>query len=179
MASPSPTSRARDRNDIKGAEESARQPFLQQWRAHTFPEQKNFHRLQNDLDTSPAPTPPQRRNTQRITVNRMRDPDEAFNEVLALRKRATAYTNEDTTTVPRPNIKEVESDAKGGCLGFYASAKTHTEDIVESIRSVRRKNEAKRRREKMMEEVRRKYEEMLNASTITSTDKGEKMYEYI
>jgi hypothetical protein len=81
--------------------------------------------------------------------------------------------NKDTTTAPRPNNAGVESVAKSGCLGFYASAKTHTENIVESMRRMRRKNEAKRRREKMMDEVRQKYEEMLTASDNASTDKGE------
>ncbi|KAI4669668.1 uncharacterized protein J4E88_009950 [Alternaria novae-zelandiae] len=86
--------------------ESPPPPLPKQRRAQTFPAQKSSHKLRKDSDIRLSPTLPQRRNTHHITVNRMRDPDEAFEELIALRRRATGDVDGGALTVPgRANSK--------------------------------------------------------------------------
>ena len=150
--------------------ESPPPPLPKQRRAQTFPAQKSSHKLRKDSDIRLSPTLPQRRNTHHITVNRMRDPDEAFEELIAFRRRATADVTDGAPTVPvRANSKinggRGSSGGGGDCFGLYSTAKGRVDDIVEVVRSVREKNRARKKREKMMAEVRRKYEEMASATS--------------
>ncbi|KAI4911306.1 hypothetical protein J4E85_011215 [Alternaria conjuncta] len=156
-------------------EESVSPPLTKQRRAQTFPAQKSSHKLRKDSDIRLSPTLPQRRATHHITVNRMRDPDEAFEELIALRRRATADVTDGAPTVPaRVNSKPHSGSGGGGgdCFGLYTTAKGRVDDIVEVVRSVREKNRARKKREKMMAEVRRKYEEMASASTNQTGGEG-------
>ncbi|KAI4639546.1 uncharacterized protein J4E78_010873 [Alternaria triticimaculans] len=156
-------------------EESVPPPLTKQRRAQTFPAQKSSHKLRKDSDIRLSPTLPQRRATHHITVNRMRDPDEAFEELIALRRRATADVSESAPTVPAgTNSKPHGSGGGSGgdCFGLYTTAKGRVDDIVEVVRSVREKNRARKKREKMMAEVRRKYEEMASASTHQTGGEG-------
>ncbi|KAI4680804.1 hypothetical protein J4E81_009988 [Alternaria sp. BMP 2799] len=156
-------------------EESVPPPLPKQRRAQTFPAQKSSHKLRKDSDIRLSPTLPQRRATHHITVNRMRDPDEAFEELIALRRRATADVDGGAPTVPaRANSKPHDGGGGGGgdCSGLYTTAKGRVDDIVEVVRSVREKNRARKKREKMMAEVRRKYEEMASASTHQTGGEG-------
>ncbi|KAI4911458.1 uncharacterized protein J4E92_010271 [Alternaria infectoria] len=150
-------------------------PITKQRRAQTFPAQKSSHKLRKDSDIRLLPTLPQRRATHHITVNRMRDPDEAFEELIALRRRATADVDGGALIVPaRANGKKDSGSGGGGgdCFGLYTTAKGRVDDIVEVVRSVREKNRARKKREKMMAEVRRKYEEMASATTNQTGGEG-------
>ncbi|KAI4643305.1 uncharacterized protein J4E79_011245 [Alternaria viburni] len=150
-------------------------PVTKQRRAQTFPAQKSSHKLRKDSDIRLSPTLPQRRATHHITVNRMRDPDEAFEELIALRRRATADVGGGAPTVPaRVNSKphSVSGGRGGDCFGLYTTAKSRVDDIVEVVRSVREKNRARKKREKMMAEVRRKYEEMASATSNQTGGEG-------
>jgi len=162
-------------------EESVPPPLTKQRRAQTFPVQKSNHKLRKDSDIRLSPTLPQRRNTHHITVNRMRDPDEAFEELIALRRRATADVDGGAPTVPARANSRINggSGGSGGgdCFGLYSTAKGRVDDIVEVVRSVREKNRARKKREKMMAEVRRKYEEM--ASATTNQRGGEGGYKWL
>ncbi|KAI4702627.1 hypothetical protein J4E89_010348 [Alternaria sp. Ai002NY15] len=156
-------------------EESVPPPLTKQRRAQTFPAQKSSHKLRKDSDIRLSPTLPQRRNTHHITVNRMRDPDEAFEELIALRRRATADVTDGAPTVPaRTDSKTNGGSGSGGgdCFGLYTTAKGRIDDIVEVVRSVREKNRARKKREKMMAEVRRKYEEMASATSNQTGGEG-------
>ncbi|KAI4605817.1 hypothetical protein J4E83_010480 [Alternaria metachromatica] len=156
-------------------EESVPPPLTKQRRAQTFPAQKNSHKLRKDSDIRLSPTLPQRRNTHHITVNRMRDPDEAFEELIALRRRATADVTDGAPTAPAKANSKLHSVGGGGggdCFGLYSTAKGRVDDIVEVVRSVREKNRARKKREKMMAEVRRKYEEMASATTDQTGGEG-------
>jgi len=107
----------------------------------------------------------------------MRDPDEAFEELIALRRRATADVRESAPTVPaRANSKiDGGSGSIGGggdCFGLYTTAKGRVDDIVEVVRSVREKNRARKKREKMIAEMRRKYEEMASATSNQTGGEG-------
>ncbi|KAI4606826.1 hypothetical protein J4E80_009905 [Alternaria sp. BMP 0032] len=156
-------------------------PITKQRRAQTFPAQKSSHKLRKDSDIRLSPTLPQRRNTHHITVNRMRDPDEAFEELIALRRRATADVDGGAPTVPARANSKFHGDggvgSGGDCFGLYSTAKGRVDDIVEVVRSVREKNRARKKREKMMAEVRRKYEEM--ASTTGNQTGGEGGYRWL
>ena len=150
-------------------------PITKQRRAQTFPAQKSSHKLRKDSDIRLSPTLPQRRATHHITVNRMRDPDEAFEELIALRRRATADVDGGALTVPgRANSKihSVSGGGGGDCFGLYTTAKSRVDDIVEVVRNVREKNRARKKREKMMEQVRRKYEEMASATSNQTGREG-------
>ena len=105
----------------------------------------------------------------------MRDPDEAFEELIALRRRATGDVDRGATAVPaRANSKPHDGGGGGGgdCFGLYTTAKGRVDDIVEVVRSVREKNRARKKREKMMAEVRRKYEEMASATSNQTGGEG-------
>ncbi|KAI4614225.1 uncharacterized protein J4E87_009622 [Alternaria ethzedia] len=158
-------------------EESVPPPLTKHRRAQTFPAQKSSHKLRKESDIRLSPTLPQRRATHHITVNRMRDPDEAFEELIALRRRAIADVTDGAPTVPaRANgkINGGSGNIGGGgdCLGLYTTAKGRVDDIVEVVRSVREKNRARKKREKMMAEVRRKYEEMASATSNQTGGEG-------
>ncbi|KAH6865436.1 hypothetical protein BKA58DRAFT_220922 [Alternaria rosae] len=156
-------------------EESVLPPPTKQRRAQTFPVQKSSHELRKDSDIRLSPTLPQRRNTHHITVKRMRDPDEAFEELLALRRRKTTDVNDGVPTAPKQGNGKFHSGggSRGDCFSLYTTAKGHVDDIVEVVRSVRQKNRAKKKREKMMAEVRRKYEEMASATTNQTSGEGD------
>jgi hypothetical protein len=96
----------------------------------------------------------------------MRDPDETFHEMLAIHRRATADFDETTATAtkPEPDDRKIGSFTRGGCTGFYATAKSHADDIMEHVRIVGRKEKESRQREKMKGEIRRKYKEMVSAN---------------
>jgi len=152
-------------------------PLTKQRRAQTFPTQKSSHKLRKDSDIRLSPTLPQRRATHHITVNRMRDPDEAFEELIALRRRATADVTDGAPTAPKQMNSKPHGGGGGGggggdCFGLYTTAKGRIDDIVEVVRSVREKNRARKKREKMMAEVRRKYEEMASATTNQTGGEG-------
>ncbi|CAN9149772.1 unnamed protein product [Alternaria alternata] len=107
-----------------------------------------------------------RRNTQPIIVDRMRDPDETIHELLAIHKRATADFREviAAAKTPKPENGKLGSFARCDCTGLKSTAKSHADGMIEHFKDFRLKNRKMRRREEKIEEVRRRYEEMVTAN---------------
>jgi hypothetical protein len=154
-------------------QDSAPLPASQQRHADTFPAYKNSHKSRRDPDIRPTPTVPQRRNTQPIIVNRMRDPAEAFNEYLAVRKSATADVNEATPAASNKANSKRANTGGDCCLGLYTTAKPRLSDVFDGIRNVGPKNRARKKRKEVIDELRRKQEEMARASIHASAKKGD------
>jgi hypothetical protein len=96
----------------------------------------------------------------------MRDPDETFHELLAIHKRATANFKEAIAAAktPKPENGKLGSCARCDCTGLKPTAESHADGLIEHFKDFRLKNRKTRRREEKIEEVRRRYEEMVTAN---------------
>jgi hypothetical protein len=162
-------------NIARFPQDSAPLPAFKQRRANTFPAHKSPQKSRKDRDIRLTPTMPQRRNTQPIIVNRMRDPAEAFDEYFAVRKSATNDVNEATPAAPNKANSKRANDG-GGCFGLYTTAKPRVSDVFDHMRNVGPKNRARKKRKEVIDELRRKQEEMARASIHASAKKGDGGY---
>jgi hypothetical protein len=139
-------------------------PQIEQRYAGIFPGHNSVHASGNAQETLLQPS--QRRNTQPIIVDRMRDPDETFHELLAIHKRATANFKEAIAAAktPKPENGKLGSCARCDYTGLKPTAESHADGLIEHFKDFRLKNRKTRRREEKIEEVRRRYEEMVTAN---------------
>jgi hypothetical protein len=139
-------------------------PQIEQRYAGIFPGHNSVHASGNVRERLLQPS--QRRNTQPIIVDRMRDPDETFHELLAIHKRTTVDFKEviAAAKTPKPENGKLGSFAKCDCTGLKSAAKSHADGLIEHFKDFRLRNRKTRRREENIEEVRRRYEEMVTAN---------------
>jgi hypothetical protein len=130
-------------------------PQIEQRYAGIFPGQNSVHASGNAQETLLQPS--QRRNTQPIIVDRMRDPDEAFHDLPATHKRATADFKEviAAAKTSKPENGKLGSFARCNCTGLKSAAKSHADGLIEHFKGFRLRNRKTRRREEKIEEVRR------------------------
>ena len=139
-------------------------PQIEQRYAGIFPGHNSVHASGNVRERLLQPS--QRRNTQPIIVDRMRDPDETFHELLAIHKRTTVDFKEviAAAKTPKPENGKLGSFAKCDCTGLKSAAKSHADGLIEHFKDFRLRNRKTRWREEKIEEVRRRYEEMVTAN---------------
>ena len=139
-------------------------PQIEQRYAGIFPGHNNVHASGNVQETSLQSS--QCRNTQPFIVDRMRDPDETFHELLAIQKRTTVDFREVIAAAKTPKLEngKLGSFARCNCTGLKSMAKSHADSMIEHFKDSRLKNRKMIRREERIEEVRRRYEEMVTAN---------------
>jgi hypothetical protein len=96
----------------------------------------------------------------------MRDPDETFHELLAIHQRTTVDFKEVIAAAKtlKPENGKLGSFAKCDCTGLKSAAKSHADGLIEHFKDFRLRNRKTRWREEKIEEVRRRYEEMVTAN---------------